>query len=206
MSAIETIVHNPKLVAAAEKVMDASVGFVSAVGLLLAIVKDPAKMTKEEESDVKTGLTNRAKTIAGEEYYSRDGDTYTKVKLSDFKKLEATKSYMLTPDYAMNTTAHELGQMKQKEPGKHKIVARMRKRIQTNASNRLGDIKRIAKGDYEVGESAPRTVYTMRKKAERGLAALNKSYATGRKNGDPQAPSAERVALAEAAYFKHLWG
>jgi len=203
---MEITIKNPKLVAAAEKVMDSSVAYVSAVADLLKIVPDPAKMTKDEQSDVKVGLTNRAIAICKEEYYSRNGDSYTRCTAAEFKKLDATKSYILTAEYAMKSTAHEVGQMAQKEPGKHKIVARMRKKINTNVSNRLRDIKSIARNDHETGDSKPRNTYTVRATADRALAKLNKSFASRRKNGDPAAPSAERVALAEAAYIKHLFG
>lgn len=200
------VIHNQKLVTAAEKVMDSSVAFVSAVAVVLGIVPDPSKATPEELSDIKTGLTNRAVALCKAEYYSRNGDTYAKVTESEFKKLEATKAFMLTATYANDTTTYELGQMNQKEPGKHKIVARMRKKISTNVSNRWKDIQRIARGDFGTGESVTRQTYTDRKKAERGLALLNKTFANSRKKGNPSAPSAERVALAEAAYMKHAFG
>lgn len=48
-------------------------------------------------------------------------------------------------DYAFAFTAQEFGKLKNTEPEKHSLVAKIRNDAQTYASNRLGDLKRAAK-------------------------------------------------------------
>ena len=195
---------NAKLITAAEKAYDSADSLIDAVMAIVAIVPTfPEKVAEQEEADIRTGLLNRAKAKFPTRFYLRNGDTYTMITPAEAKKADATKMTSFSPDEVMAVTAHQLGQMKTAEPGRHKVVTGMRKAIQTNASNRYTYLETIARRERGVTGTArvPGELITRSKKA---LASIDKMHATARSKGNPVAWPDEVVKAAEAAYLAKI--
>ena len=197
-----SVIHNQKLVTAASEFYGAFVSLQDRAQTILGMVPTfPEKVSANDLSDIKTGLTQRACQVIPTQFYSQSGDSFTRLDAKQVKSADATKVFTLTAEYAINETKHALGQMAKQTPGKHKLVSAMRKRVQTDVSNRLADLGKIAKQlrDIKVsrGPSAP-----LNERRTKMLAAIDKMEATARKNGDPAALPDEIVKLAEAAYMR----
>ena len=195
---------NAKLITAAEKAYDSADSLIDAVMAIVAIVPTfPEKVTEQDEADIRAGLMNRAKAKFPTRFYLRDGDTYNLLSPADAKKADASKVVSLNADTIMKTTPHELGQMKTSEPGRHKVVAGMRKAIQTNASNRYTYLETIARRERGITGTArvPGELITRSMKA---LAGIDKMHATARSKGVPAAWPQEAIKAAEAAYLAKI--
>jgi hypothetical protein len=195
---------NAKLITAAEKAYDSADSLIDAVMAIVAIVPTfPEKVTEQDEADIRAGLLNRAKAKFPTRFFLREGDTYTMVTSADAKKADASKVLSFNADTVMRTTPHELGQMKTSEPGRHKVVAAMRKAVQTNASNRYTYIETIARRERGITGVArvPGELITRSMKA---LAGIDKMHATARSKGVPAAWPQEAIKAAEAAYLAKI--
>lgn len=197
---------NIKLVQAAEKAYDSADSLIDSVNAMLEIVPTfPEAVSEQDEADIKKGLLNRAIAKFPTRFFLRDGDTYTLISPADAKKADAKKVVSITPDFAMDTTPHALGQMKTNEPGRHKVIAGIRKAIQTNASNRytyIGTIanrEKAARGEGSGGK--PKVIGQIMDRTMKTLASIDKMHATARGRGNPDALPDEVVKTAEAAYM-----
>ncbi len=195
---------NAKLITAAEKAYDSADSLIDAVMAIVAIVPTfPEKVTEQDEADIRAGLLNRAKAKFPTRFFLREGDTYTMVTPAEAKKADTSKVVSFNADTVMRTTPHELGQMKTSEPGRHKVVAAMRKAVQTNASNRYTYIETIARRERGITGVArvPGELITRSMKA---LAGIDKMHATARSKGVPAAWPQEAIKAAEAAYLAKI--
>ena len=195
---------NAKLITAAEKAYDSADSLIDAVMAIVAIVPTfPEKVTEQDEADIRAGLLNRAKAKFPARFFLREGDTYTMVTPAEAKKADTSKVVSFNADTVMRTTPHELGQMKTSEPGRHKVVAAMRKAVQTNASNRYTYIETIARRERGITGVArvPGELITRSMKA---LAGIDKMHATARSKGVPAAWPQEAIKAAEAAYLAKI--
>jgi hypothetical protein len=195
---------NAKLITAAEKAYDSADSLIDAVMAIVAIVPTfPEKVTEQDEADIRAGLLNRAKAKFPTRFFLREGDTYTMVTSAEAKKADTSKVVSFNADTVMRTTPHELGQMKTSEPGRHKVVAAMRKAVQTNASNRYTYIETIARRERGITGVArvPGELITRSMKA---LAGIDKMHATARSKGVPSAWPQEAIKAAEAAYLAKI--
>lgn len=195
---------NAKLITAAEKAYDSADSLIDAVMAIVAIVPTfPEKVTEQDEADIRAGLMNRAKARFPTRFYLRDGDTYTLLTPAEAKKADANKVSGFDSAYVMAISPHELGQMKTAEPGRHKVVAGMRKAIQTNASNRYTYLETIARRERGITGTArvPGELITRSMKA---LAGIDKMHATARSKGVPAAWPQEAIKAAEAAYLAKI--
>jgi hypothetical protein len=195
---------NAKLITAAEKAYDSADSLIDAVMAIVAIVPTfPEKVTEQDEADIRAGLLNRAKAKFPARFFLREGDTYTMVTSAEAKKADTSKVVSFNADTVMRTTPHELGQMKTSEPGRHKVVAAMRKAVQTNASNRYTYIETIARRERGITGVArvPGELITRSMKA---LAGIDKMHATARSKGVPSAWPQEAIKAAEAAYLAKI--
>jgi hypothetical protein len=195
---------NAKLITAAEKAYDSADSLIDAVMAIVAIVPTfPEKVTEQDEADIRAGLLNRAKAKFPTRFFLREGDTYTMITPADAKKADTSRVLSFNADTVMRTTPHELGQMKTSEPGRHKVVAAMRKAVQTNASNRYTYIETIARRERGITGVArvPGELITRSMKA---LAGIDKMHATARSKGVPAAWPQEAIKAAEAAYLAKI--
>jgi len=195
---------NSKLILAAEKAYDSADSLVDAVMDIVAIVPTfPEKVTQQEEADIRKGLLNRAIAKFPARTYLRDGDTYTLLNSADAKKADAKKVTTFTAESMMAMSTHQFGQLKTAEPGRHKVVAGIRKAVQTNASNRYTYIETIARRERGVTGTArvPGELITRSMKA---LAGIDKMHATARSKGNPVAWPQEAIKAAEAAYLAKI--
>lgn len=195
---------NAKLITAAEKAYDSADSLIDAVMAIVAIVPTfPEKVTEQEEADIRAGLMNRAKAKYSTRFYLRDGDTYNLITPADTKKADASKVVSFNADTVMETTPHELGQMKTAEPGRHKVVAGIRKAIQTNASNRYTYIETIARRERGL-TGTPKVPGELITRSMKALAGIDKMHATARSKGVPTAWPQEAIKAAEAAYLAKI--
>lgn len=192
---------NAKLIQTAEKAYDSADKLIDAVMEIVGIVPTfPEKVTEQEEADIRKGLVNRAVAKFPTRFFLRDGDTYTMVTPAEAKKADAKKVVTFDAEVVMAITAHQLGQLKQQEPGRHKVVAAMRKAVQTNASNRYTYIETIARREKGL-PGTPRTPTALLKWTRQQLAGIDKRHTVQRGKGNPEALPEEVVRSAEAAYL-----
>jgi hypothetical protein len=192
---------NIKLIQTAEKAYDSADSLVDSVMEIVGIVPTfPEKVTEQEEADIRKGLMNRAIAKFPTRVYLRDGDKYTLLSPTEAKKADAKKVSTFTPETVMATTAHQLGQLKQQEPGRHKVVTAMRKAIQTNASNRYTYIETIARREKGL-PGTPRTPTALLKWTQQTLASIDKRHTVQRNKGNPEAWPTEAIQQGEAAYL-----
>jgi hypothetical protein len=192
---------NIKLIQTAEKAYDSADKLVDSVMEIVGIVPTfPEAVTEQEEADIRTGLMNRAVAKFPVRFFLREGDNYTMILPVEGKKVDAKKVVTFEAEKVMAITPHELGQMKQQEPGRHKVVAAIRKAVQTNASNRYTYIETIARREKGIAGKArtPTEIITWTRKQ---LAGIDKRHTNARKKGDPAALPEEIVRSAEAAYL-----
>jgi hypothetical protein len=195
---------NLKLIQTAEKAYDSADSLVDSVMEIVGIVPTfPEKVTEQEEADIRKGLMNRAVAKFPTRVYLRDGDKYTLLSPAEAKKADAKKVATFTPETVMTITAHQLGQLKQQEPGRHKVVTAMRKAIQTNASNRYTYIETIAKREKGL-PGTPRTPTALLKWTRQQLAGIDKRHTVQRGKGNPEALPEEVVRRGEAAYIAEI--
>jgi hypothetical protein len=195
---------NAKLITAAEKAYDSADSLIDAVMAIVAIVPTfPEKVTEQDEADIRAGLLNRAKAKFPARFFLREGDTYTMVTPAEAKKADTSKVVSFNADTVMRTTPHELGQMKTSEPGRHKVVAAMRKAVQTNASNRYTYIETIARRERGITGVA-RVPGELINRSMKALAGIDKMHATARSKGVPAAWPQEAIKAAEAAYLAKI--
>ena len=195
---------NAKLITAAEKAYDSADSLIDAVMAIVAIVPTfPEKVTEQDEADIRAGLLNRAKAKFPTRFFLREGDTYTMVTSAEAKKADTSKVVSFNADTVMRTTPHELGQMKTSEPGRHKVVAAMRKAVQTNASNRYTYIETIARRERGITGVA-RVPGELINRSMKALAGIDKMHATARSKGVPSAWPQEAIKAAEAAYLAKI--
>jgi hypothetical protein len=195
---------NAKLITAAEKAYDSADSLIDAVMAIVAIVPTfPEKVTEQDEADIRAGLLNRAKAKFPTRFFLREGDTYTMVTPADAKKADTSRVLSFNADTVMRTTPHELGQMKTSEPGRHKVVAAMRKAVQTNASNRYTYIETIARRERGITGVA-RVPGELINRSMKALAGIDKMHATARSKGVPSAWPQEAIKAAEAAYLAKI--
>ena len=195
---------NSKLILAAEKAYDSADSLVDAVMVIIGIVPTfPEKVTEQEKADIEQGLLNRAIAKFPARTYLRDGDAYTLLSLADAKKADAKKVTTFTADVCLGMSTHQFGQLGKAEPGRHKVVAGIRKAVQTNASNRYRYIETIARRERGITGAArvPGELITRTKKA---LAGIDKMHATARSKGNPVAWPQEAIKAAEAAYLAKI--
>lgn len=196
---------NAKLITAAEKAYDAADSLIDAVMAIVAIVPTfPEKVTEQDEADIRAGLMNRAKAKFPTRFYLRDGDTYTLfVPTKAEAKPDSKKVVSFDSAYIMGITPHELAQMKTGEPGRHGVVTKMRKAIQTNASNRYTYLETIARRERGI-TGAPKVAGELVTRSKKALASIDKMHANARSKGNPSAWPDEAIKAAEAAYLAKI--
>ena len=192
---------NAKLIQTAEKAYDSADKLIDAVWEIIGIVPTfPEKVTEQEEADIRKGLMNRSVAKFPTRFFLRDGDNYTMVTPAEAKKADAKKVVTFDAENVMAITAHQLGQLKQQEPGRHKVVTAMRKAVQTNASNRYTYIETIARREKNL-PGTPRTPAALLKWTRQQLAGIDKRHTVQRNKGNPEAWPAEAIQQGEAAYL-----
>jgi hypothetical protein len=192
---------NAKLIQTAENAYDSADKLIDAVWEIIGIVPTfPEKVTEQEEADIRKGLINRAVAKFPARFFLREGDTYKMITPAEARKADAKKVVTFDAEVFMAITAHQLGQLKQQEPGRHKVVAAMRKAVQTNASNRYTYIETIARREKGL-PGTPRTPTALLKWTRQQLAGIDKRHTVQRGKGNPEALPEEVVRSAEAAYL-----
>ena len=104
-------------------------------------------------------------------------------------------------DYAFALTAQEFGKLKNTEPEKHQLVAKIRDAVQTYASNRLGDLKRAAKKLIApTGAERTRTTLDFVQSVTNAFDAFDKSVKVKQGKGDTTA-DVIRFRMARDAFW-----
>jgi len=99
-------------------------------------------------------------------------------------------------DYAFALTAQEFGKLKSTEPERHALIASIREKVQTYASNKLGDLKRAANKLVNNGNKGTRDTLDFTVSLQNAFNAFEKSVKTKHGKGDTTAkPAHFKVAL-----------
>ena len=105
-------------------------------------------------------------------------------------------------EMAFGLTAQEFGKLKNTEPEKHGVIAKVRDAAQTYASNRLGDLKRAAKKLIEPsGATRTRTTLDFVQSVQKAFDAFEGSVKVKAGKGDTTA-DVVRFRMARDAFWK----
>lgn len=103
-------------------------------------------------------------------------------------------------DFAFALTSQEFGKLKNTEPEKHALIAKVRDNVQVYCSNRLGDLKRSAKKILGAGQSHTRTTLDFVQSVTKVFDALEKSVKVKQGKGDTTANNIQ-FRMAKDAFW-----
>jgi hypothetical protein len=103
-------------------------------------------------------------------------------------------------DFAFSLTSQEFGKLKNTEPEKHALIAKVRDTVQVYCSNRLGDLKRSANKILAVGQSRTRTTLDFVQSVTKVFDALEKSVKVKQGKGDTTANNVQ-FRMAKDAFW-----
>ena len=103
-------------------------------------------------------------------------------------------------DFAFSLTSQEFGKLKNTEPEKHALIAKVRDTVQVYCSNRLGDLKRSANKILAVGQSRTRTTLDFVQSVSKVFDALEKSVKVKQGKGDTTANNVQ-FRMAKDAFW-----
>ena len=90
-------------------------------------------------------------------------------------------------DFAYSMTSQDFGKLKNTEPEKHAVIAKVREKVQTYCSNKLGDLKRAANKLVNVNSPRSRTTLDFVQSVAKVFDALEKSVKVKQGKGDTTA-------------------
>ena len=104
----------------------------------------PEEISPEAKSELYSGYFKRYSENNPPVMYAVINGHYVRATVEHIDN-KAVEKIAVGVDYAFALTAQEFGKLKNTEPEKHGLIAKVRDAAQTYASNRLGDLKRAAK-------------------------------------------------------------
>jgi hypothetical protein len=103
-------------------------------------------------------------------------------------------------DYAFSYSSQEFGKLKNTEPERHALIASVREKFSTYASNKLADLKRAADKILNSGKKGTRQTLDFVVSMEKVFAAQEKSVKVKEGKGDTTA-SVAKFRLAQKAFW-----
>jgi hypothetical protein len=172
-----------------------------------------AKYALEKISGFPEEISQEAKDELYAGYYKRYSETHPPVMYAVINGhyIQATPEHIdnkavekiaVGIDYAFALTAQEFGKLKNTEPEKHSLIAKVRNATQTYASNRLADLKRAAKKLIEPsGATRTRTTVDFVQSVQKALDYVEGSVKVKAAKGDTTA-NIVQFRMARDAFWK----
>ena len=150
------------------------------------IVGFPTDITLEAKAELYTGYQKR---------YSENNPPVTFAVINGHyiratPEHEANKSVEKIAvgfDFAYSMTSQDFGKLKNTEPEKHQVIAKVREAVQTYCSNKLGDLKRAANKLVNVNNPRTRVTVDFVDSVKKAFDALDQSVKIKVGKGDSTA-------------------
>jgi hypothetical protein len=160
----------------------------------------PSDITLEAKAELYTGYQKR---------YSENNPAVTYAVINGHYVIaspehEANKSVEKIAvgfDFAYSMTSQDFGKLKNTEPEKHAVIAKVREKVQTYCSNKLGDLKRAANKLVNVNSPRSRTTLDFVQSVAKVFDALEKSVKVKQGKGDTTANQLQ-YRMAKDAFWK----
>ena len=157
----------------------------------------PSDISDETKAELFTGYRRRYSENHGATVYAVINGHYVTASDEHIQN-KAVEKISASVEYAMAFSSQEFGKLKNTEPEKHAIIAKIREAVQTYCSNRLADLKREANKLIKGETSRTRTTLDFVESCERAFEALEKSVKVKVNKGDTTANVAKFKAATKA--------
>jgi hypothetical protein len=160
----------------------------------------PETVSDEAKAELYSGYQKRWNEKHPAEMYAVINGHYVKASTEHIEN-KAVEKVEIGFDYAFALTSQEFGKLKNAEPERHAIVAKVREAVSVYCSNRLGDLKREA--NKILNKSTPRTRTTLDfvQSVTKVFDALEKSVKVKQGKGDTTANQLQ-YRMAKDAFWK----
>jgi hypothetical protein len=159
----------------------------------------PADISPESKAELYTGYQKRWAEKHPAEVYAVINGHYVKATPEHVAN-KSVEKISVGLDFAFSMTSQDFGKLKNTEPEKHALVAKVREQVSVYCSNRLGDLKRAATKLLNVNAERTRTTLDFTQSVQKVFDALSKSVKVKNGKGDTTAEPA-KFALAVKAFW-----
>jgi len=163
------------------------------------IVGFPADISPEAKISLYTGYQKRWNENHPAEVYAVINGHYVKAT-PEHQANKSVEKISVGLDFAYSMTSQDFGKLKNVEPEKHALVARVRGQVQDYCSNRLGDLKRAAGKLLNAKGSKTRETLDFTVSMQKVFDAMAKSVKVKNGKGDTTAEPA-KFAVAVKAFW-----
>lgn len=146
----------------------------------------PEDITLEAKAELYTGYQKRFSENNPPETFAVINGHYVKASPEHIEN-KAVEKIAVGFDFAYSLTSQEFGKLKNTEPEKHAVIAKVRSDVQTYCSNRFGDLKRKANEILKPAGSRTRTTLDFTDSVVKAFDALDKSVKIKVSKGDSTA-------------------
>jgi hypothetical protein len=159
----------------------------------------PADISPESKAALYTGYQKRWAEKHPAETYAVINGHYVRATPEHLAN-KSVEKISVGLDFAFAMTSQDFGKLKNTEPEKHALVAKVREQVSVYCSNRLGDLKRAANKLLNVNAERTRTTLDFTQSVQKVFDALSKSVKVKNGKGDTTAEPA-KYALAVKAFW-----
>lgn len=159
----------------------------------------PTDISPESKAELYTGYQKRWAEKHPAEVYAVINGHYVKATPEHVAN-KSVEKISVGLDFAFSMTSQDFGKLKNTEPEKHALVAKVREQVSVYCSNRLGDLKRAATKLLNVNAARTRTTLDFTQSVQKVFDALSKSVKVKDGKGDTTAEPA-KFALAVKAFW-----
>jgi hypothetical protein len=146
----------------------------------------PEDVTLEAKAELYTGYQKRFSENNPPETFAVINGHYVKATPEHVEN-KSVEKIAVGFDFAYSLTSQEFGKLKNTEPEKHAVIAKVRGDVQTYCSNRFGDLKRKANEILKPSGSRTRTTLDFTDSVIKAFDALDKSVKIKVGKGDSTA-------------------
>lgn len=163
------------------------------------IVGFPTDVPTEARAELYTGYQRRYSEINPAVVYAIINGHYVKATPEHISN-KSVEKIEVGVDYAFSFSSQEFGKLKNTEPERHAVIAVVRDKFSTYASNKLADLKRAANKLLNAGKKGTRQTLDFTQSMEKVFAAQEKSVKVKEGKGDTTA-SLAKFRLAQKAFW-----
>ena len=162
----------------------------------------PEEISPEAKSELYSGYFKRYGENNPPVMYAVINGHYVQATLEHIEN-KAVEKINVGMEYAFALSPQDFGKLKSTEPEKHRMIGDIRDKVQTYASNRLGDLKRKAKDIIRKATSngVARETIDFTESVTRAFDALDKSVKIKEARQDSTA-NAVQFRVAKDAFWK----
>jgi len=146
----------------------------------------PDDITLEGKAELYTGYQKRFSENNPPVMYAVINGHYVKASPEHIEN-KAVEKIAVGFDFAYSLTSQDFGKLKNTEPEKHAVIAKVRGDVQTYCSNKLGDLKRAANKLVNGKNGKTRTTIDFTVSVKTAFDALEKSVKVKQGKGDTTA-------------------